>query len=34
MHSFECSNTKDDVYDNIEDYNTTKQRKILIVMIW
>ena len=31
MHSFECSNTMDDVYDNIEDYNTTKQRKLLIV---
>ena len=27
----ECSNTMDDVYKNIEDYNPNRQRKILIV---
>ena len=27
----ECSNTMDDVYENIDDYNPTRQRKILIV---
>ena len=27
----ECSNTVDDVYENIDDYNPNKQRKILIV---
>ena len=27
----ECSNTMDDVYDNINDYNPTTRRKILIV---
>ena len=27
----ECSNTIDDVYDNINDYNPTTRRKILIV---
>ena len=27
----ECSNTMDDVYNNIEDYNPNRQRKILIV---
>ena len=27
----ECSNTIDDVYKNIDDYNTSKKRKILIV---
>ena len=27
----ECSNTMDDVYENIDDYNPNKQRKILIV---
>ena len=27
----ECSNTMDDVYENIDDYNLNSQRKILIV---
>ena len=27
----ECLNTMDDVYGNIDDYNTNRQRKILIV---
>ena len=27
----ECSNTMDDVYENIDDYNSNRQRKILIV---
>ena len=27
----ECSNTIDDVYENIHDYNSNRQRKILIV---
>ena len=27
----ECSNTKDDVYENIDDYNPSRKRKILIV---
>ena len=27
----ECSNTMDDVYENIDDYNPDKKRKILIV---
>ena len=27
----ECSNTMDDVYENIDDYNLSKKRKILIV---
>ena len=27
----ECSNTMDDVYENIGDYNPNRQRKILIV---
>ena len=27
----ECSNTMDDVYENIDDYNPNKQRNILIV---
>ena len=27
----ECSNTMDDVYENIDDYNPTRSRKILIV---
>ena len=27
----ECSNTMDDVYENIDDHNPNKQRKILIV---
>ena len=26
----ECSNTIDDVYENIDDYNTKRKRKILI----
>ena len=31
----EHSNTMDDVYDNIDDYNPSRNRKILIVfMIW
>ena len=27
----ECSNKMDDVYENIDDYNPSKKRKILIV---
>ena len=27
----ECSNTMDDVYDNINDYNSNRRRKTLIV---
>ena len=27
----ECSNTMDDIYENIDDYNPSKKRKILIV---
>ena len=27
----ECSNTMDDVYENIDDYNSNRQRKNLIV---
>ena len=27
----ECSNTMDDVYENIDDYNLNRRRKILIV---
>ena len=27
----ECSNTMDDVYENIDDYNSSRRRKILIV---
>ena len=27
----ECSNTIDDVYENIYDYNSSRKRKILIV---
>ena len=27
----ECSNTMNDVYENIDDYNPTSERKILIV---
>ena len=27
----ECSNTMDDVYENIDGYNSSKKRKILIV---
>ena len=26
----ECSNTTDDIYENIDDYNSSRQRKILI----
>ena len=28
----ECSNTMDDVYENIDDYNPTRKRKNLIVL--
>ena len=28
----ECSNTMDDVYENIDDYNQNRKRKILIVL--
>ena len=27
----ECSNTMDDVYENIDDYNPNRKRKIVIV---
>ena len=27
----ECSKTKDDVYENINDYNSSRKRKILII---
>ena len=27
----ECSNSMDDVYENIDDYNPSRKRKILIV---
>ena len=27
----ECSNTMDDVYENIKDYNSSRKRKILII---
>ena len=27
----ECSNTMDDVYENIHDYNSSRKRKILII---
>ena len=27
----ECSNTMDDVYENIHDYNSNRKRKILII---
>ena len=27
----ECSNTMDDVYENVDDYNPNRQRKILIM---
>ena len=27
----ECSNTMDDVYENINDYNSNRRRKILII---
>ena len=29
--SIECSNTMDDFYENIDDYNPSRKRKILIV---
>ena len=28
----ECSNIMDDVYENVDDYNPNRQRKILIVV--
>ena len=28
---FECSNTLDDVYENIDNYNPKRDRKVLIV---
>ena len=28
----ECSNTMDDAYENIDDYNPSRKRKILIVL--
>ena len=28
----ECSNTVDDVYENLDDYNTARKRKILIAL--
>ena len=28
----ECSNTMDDVYENIDDYNPSRKREILIVL--
>ena len=31
MHYTECSNTMDDVYQNINDYNPSRKRKIFIV---
>ena len=30
-HWIECSNTMDDVYENIHDYNPSRKRKILII---
>ena len=29
----ECSNTMDDVYENIHDYNSSRKRKTLFLMI-
>ena len=29
----ECSNTMDDVYENIDDYNPNRKRKILIALM-
>ena len=29
----ECSNSTDDVYENIHDYNSSRKRKILFLMI-
>ena len=32
LHAFiECSNTMNDVYENIDEYNSNRKRKILIV---
>ena len=31
MRVIQCSNTMDDVYENIDDYNPNRKRKILIV---
>ena len=31
LNGFECSNTMDDIYENIDDYNPSRKRKILIV---
>ena len=28
----ECSNTMDDVYENIDDYNSSRRRKIFFVL--
>ena len=30
----ECSNTMDDTYENIHDYNSSRRRKILFFMTW
>ena len=30
----ECSNTMDDVYENIHDYNSSRKRKILVVFYY
>ena len=29
----ECSNTIDDIYENIDDYNSTRKRKILLFLV-
>ena len=29
----ECSNTMNDVYENIDDYNPSRKRKVLIVFV-
>ena len=29
-HSFDCSQKIDDVYENVKDYNPTKERRVLI----
>ena len=31
MRVIQCSNTMDDAYENIDDYNPNRKRKILIV---
>ena len=31
MHLFECSNKTDVVYQNIDDYNRSRKKKILVV---